>query len=150
MGIRRRRACLACGQRFTTYERVESSTFLVVKKDGRREPFNRDKLLTGIRKACEKRPLPATAIDELVAHVESQLYRQGRPEISSRVIGELVMERLRELDDIAYIRFASVYRSFRDIESMREEVERVARGRQAAKAPPGQLPLFENGADAPS
>ena len=128
-GIRRRRECQSCGQRFTTYERVAKANLLVIKRDGRREPFDRQKLFEGIRIACAKRPVPSKVIDQLVADIESSLYRLGRAEISSRIIGEMVMERLRDLDGVAYVRFASVYRSFADLETLKREVdEMVERG----------------------
>jgi transcriptional repressor NrdR len=121
--IRRRRECLRCNGRFTTYERVQPAGVLVVKKDGRREEFSRDKLLTGVRKACEKRPLEAGAIESLVDGVEATVVRIGQPEVPSAVIGELVMRGLRTLDQIAYVRFACVYRDFADIDSLREALD---------------------------
>lgn len=140
-GIRRRRECLACGNRFTTYERVQTAEFYVVKRDGRREAFNREKLLAGIRKACEKRPLPAEAIKALVSEVETAVQTLGTAEIPSRFIGDLVMERLRDLDQIAYIRFASVYRAFADVEEFRQELETLGRARGRSPSP-NQLPLL--------
>ena len=107
-GIRRRRQCMNCNSRFTTYERVLPSSLFVVKKDQRREEFNRDKLLIGIRKACEKRPLPAGAINRLTDDIEVELYQMGRAEIASATIGDMVMEKLRRLDYIAYIRFTQL------------------------------------------
>jgi transcriptional repressor NrdR len=124
-GIRRRRECKACGQRFTTYERVAPIRIMVIKADGRREEFERDKLLAGVRKACAKRPISTEDIEELVSGIEGRLYSRGEGEVESRVIGEMVMERLRELDDVAYVRFASVYRRFADVESLAEEIERL-------------------------
>ncbi len=124
-GIRRRRECKACGQRFTTHERVAPIRMMVVKADGRREEFDRDKLLAGVRKACAKRPISIEAIEELVSGVEGKLYSQGEGEVESRVIGEMVMEWLRELDDVAYVRFASVYRRFADVESLAQEIEKL-------------------------
>lgn len=141
-GVRRRRQCLSCGQRFTTYERLQLATLFVVKKDGRREEFSRDKLLAGLRKACEKRPLPAGTVEAAAAEIESALLAQGLPEVSTRDVGEMVMRRLRALDLVAYIRFASVYREFRDLADLLGEVERLA-NEQAPAAGPGQLPLFE-------
>jgi len=138
-GVRRRRECLACNTRFTTYERVQPHDIFVIKKDGRREEFSRDKLLLGIRKACEKRPLPTGAIDKFVDTVETELYDVGKSEVSSSYIGDLVMEGLRKLDHIAYIRFASVYREFADIGDLKEEVDSLAvRGEGT---PANQLPL---------
>ena len=121
--IRRRRECLTCGLRFTTYERIQTRALLVGKRDGRREEFNRDKLWLSLKNACAKRPLPIGSIEKAIDEIESQLVSIGRAEIPSRAIGELVMERLRNLDRVAYIRFASVYRDFRDIESFKEEVD---------------------------
>jgi len=122
-GVRRRRQCLECSSRFTTYERVLRGSLFVVKKDRRREDFSKDKLLAGIRKACEKRPLPAGAVDKLVDDIEGELYQLGKAEVKSYTIGDMVMERLRELDYIAYIRFASVYRDFTDITDLKQEVD---------------------------
>ncbi len=124
-GIRRRRECLACGQRFTTYERVAPRRLMVVKSDGRREEFDQDKLLAGVHKACAKRPISIEAIEELVSSIEGRLYSRGDGEVESQVIGAMVMERLRELDDVAYVRFASVYRRFADVESLAQEIERL-------------------------
>ena len=121
--IRRRRECLRCGLRFTTYERVQTRALLVAKRDSRREEFDREKLWASVKSACAKRPLPIGSIDKVIDEIETQLANAGRAEIPSRVIGELVMDRLRNLDRVAYIRFASVYRDFRDIESFKEEVE---------------------------
>ncbi len=125
-GIRRRRLCLGCGRRFTTYERVENTVLVIIKKDKRREKFDREKLLGGIRKACEKRPLPIGTLEKLVDELEAELRESGKVEIPSSVVGEMVMERLRKLDHIAYIRFASVYRAFADIGSLKQEVDSLA------------------------
>jgi transcriptional repressor NrdR len=125
-GIRRRRECLNCGQRFTTMERLTAGELLVVKKDARREEFSREKLLGGLRKACEKRPLPAGTIEAVADAIESTLRQRGAPEVPSEEIGELVMDHLRELDHIAYIRFASVYRAFADLEELQRELEALA------------------------
>ena len=113
--IRRRRECLQCGKRFTTYEVIESTPVLVVKNDGTRQPFDPFKVKSGVIKACEKRPVAIRDIDALVASVEKQVYNALEQEISSKKIGGMVMERLKELDQVAYIRFASVYRQFRDV-----------------------------------
>ncbi len=139
-GVRRRRQCLHCGSRFTTYERVQAASFLVVKKDGRREEFSRDKLTTGIRKACTKRSIANEDIERLVDKVEEELHRLGKVEVSGTTVGGLVMEHLRELDRIAYIRFASVYREFADVESFKEEVDALVQGQ--GKIPTAQLPLI--------
>jgi transcriptional repressor NrdR len=141
-GIRRRRQCLSCGSRFTTYERVQPASLFVIKKDQRREEFTRGKLLNGIRKACEKRPLPTGAVEKLVDDIEAELYRLGKPEIPSAVIGDMVMERLKSLDYIAYIRFASVYREFTDITALKLEVDTLLSAEAEAPPPAGQLPLI--------
>jgi len=138
-GIRRRRQCLSCGARFTTYERLQPASLFVIKKDERREEFDRNKLLAGIRKACEKRPLPTGAIDKLVDDIEAELYRLGKAEISSELIGDMVIERLKRLDQVAYIRFASVYREFADITALKQEVDTLLTG---TETPPNQLPLL--------
>ncbi len=122
-GIRRRRECQNCQQRYTTYEQVAKVTLLVVKRDGRREPFDRQKLFQGIWTACAKRPIPAEVIEDLVADIESSLYGLGQSEVPSRAVGEMVMERLKKLDGVAYVRFASVYRSFADLETLKREVD---------------------------
>ena len=137
-GVRRRRECLGCGFRFTTYERVQTSNMVIIKKDKRREDFNREKLITGIRKACEKRPLPTGTIEKLVDEIEAELIRMGKSEIPSPVVGEIVMEKLKKLDHIAYIRFASVYRDFADITSLKREVDTLIAGKEIAS----QLPLL--------
>lgn len=140
-GVRRRRRCLACGARFTTYERVQSHSIFVVKKDGRREEFNRDKISSGIRKACEKRPLPTGTIDKLIDNIETELYHSGKAEIPSTIIGDLVMRELEKLDHIAYIRFASVYREFADIGALKQAVDTLAQGGSSV-TPANQLPLL--------
>jgi transcriptional repressor NrdR len=128
--VHRRRECEHCKGRFSTYERIEKSQLMVIKRDQRREAFDRQKLFTGISKACEKRPLQMGEIENSVEEIEQELYRQGRQEVPSSVIGELVMERLRHMDKIAYIRFASVYRSFNDVETMLEELEALLHRKQ--------------------
>jgi transcriptional repressor NrdR len=138
-GVRRRRQCLRCESRFTTYERVQPASLFVIKKDGRREEYDRDKLLAGIRKACEKRPLAAGAVEKLVDDIESELFQIGRAEVSSHVIGERAMARLKGLDHIAYIRFAS-YRDFADISTLKEEVDSLVDRPPAPSA--DQLPLI--------
>lgn len=124
-GVRRRRECQICGRRFTTYERVAPIRVMVVKADGRREEFDRDKLMAGVRKASAKRPVSSEAIDDMVSGIEGELYSRGEREVQSRVVGEMVMERLRGLDDVAYVRFASVYRRFADVESLAQEIEKL-------------------------
>jgi transcriptional repressor NrdR len=140
--IRRRRQCLSCESRFTTYERLQSASLFVIKKDGRREEFNRDKLLTGIRKACEKRPLPTGAVDKLVDDIEAELYLLNKPEIPGAVIGDMVMEKLKSLDYIAYIRFASVYREFADIADLKQEVDTLLNAKAQISQTAGQLSLI--------
>lgn len=126
--IRRRRECVGCERRFTTYERVEEVLPLVVKKDGRREAFDRNKIQAGLKRACEKRPIPAEALDRIVERIEGRLQEEGRKEVPSGEIGEAVMEALRGLDPVAYVRFASVYRQFRGVDeftdALRDFLER--------------------------
>ncbi|MBI2143752.1 transcriptional repressor NrdR [Candidatus Woesearchaeota archaeon] len=124
---RRRRECLRCKKRFTTYERIEPFDLAVVKKDGRREPFNREKLRTGFAKACEKRPIPQEKVDSAVDEIEAELRKEEKKEVNSSHIGELVMRKLKKLDKVAYIRFASVYRQFADLESFQDELKRLIR-----------------------
>ena len=121
-GIRRRRECHSCGLRFTTYERVQAAPLMVSKQDNRREEFNREKLISGIRKACAKRPVASRTIDKMVEDIEAELQHMGSMEVSTTVLGTMVMQRLRDLDRVAYIRYASVYRDFQDIESFEEAV----------------------------
>lgn len=132
--IRRRRECLQCKRRFTTYERVEELYPLIVKKDGRREAFERDKIVGGLKKACEKRPVSAEQIEEVVAGIEHLLQGMGEKEVASTVIGEEVMRRLQGLDEVAYVRFASVYRSFRDIAEFMTELKDLLSDPTRAKA----------------
>ena len=141
-GVRRRRQCLSCSSRFTTYERLQPIGLFVIKKDQRREEFSKDKLLTGIRKACEKRPLPTGTVDKLADDIEAELYRQGRAEIPSAVIGDMVMEGLKSLDYIAYIRFASVYRDFTDITVLKREIDTLVSDETEVARPTSQLPLL--------
>ena len=124
-GVRRRRECENCGQRFSTYERPILANPLIVKQDGTREEFDRDKLVRGIRIACAKRPVSATDIDRLVGEIESTLQAMGRAEVSSRVVGDMVITGLKNLDQIAYIRYAIVYLGLDDLESLRHEIDRL-------------------------
>jgi transcriptional repressor NrdR len=151
--IRRRRECLACGERFTTFETAELVMPSVVKSDASREPFDQQKLCAGIAKALEKRPVPREAVEAAVSRIEHELRSLGEREVSARLVGELVMDELRQLDEVAYVRFASVYRSFQDAEAFREEVDRLRsrRRRDAEDRPDGrarsdldrkQLPLL--------
>ena len=123
--IRRRRECEQCGRRFTTYEKIEEIPLIVVKKDGSRQAFDRSKVMNGIIKACEKRPVPMDEVEKIVSDVEKGLSNLMLKEMDSSIIGEYVMEHLRNLDDVAYVRFASVYRQFTDAESFRQEIEKL-------------------------
>ena len=123
--IRRRRECAHCQRRFTTYERVEETLPLVIKKDGRRELFDRGKILTGLQKACEKRPISVTILEKLIERIEQRLQDSGEREVLSREIGEQIMLELQNLDEIAYVRFASVYRSFKDVNEFMSEVKEL-------------------------
>ncbi|MEE9419653.1 MAG: transcriptional regulator NrdR [Desulfatiglandaceae bacterium] len=128
--IRRRRECLGCGRRFTTYEKLEDILPMVVKKDGRREAFNREKITSGIRKACQKRPISMTRIEEFVDSLEAHFQELGAREVDSSEVGEKVINILREWDEVAYVRFASVYRQFRDINEFMAELEEILKSRQ--------------------
>jgi transcriptional repressor NrdR len=124
-GIRRRRECLSCGQRFSSYERPVLATPLIVKQDGTREEFDREKLDRGIRIACAKRPVSAADIERLVGQIETELQHLGKPEISSRVVGDLVIKGLKEMDQIAYIRYAIVYLRLDDLHALRDEIDHL-------------------------
>ncbi|MCP4021005.1 MAG: transcriptional repressor NrdR [Desulfobacteraceae bacterium] len=121
--VRRRRECQECTQRFTTFERVEQVPVIIIKKDNRREEFNRSKVLTGIKKACEKRAISINQIEEMVETIERQLRELNDKEIPSHVVGEKIIERLKEIDDVAYVRFASVYREFKDVDDFIQELK---------------------------
>ena len=123
--IRRRRVCDVCNKRFTTYEKVEAIPLVIVKKDDNREAYDRSKIETGVLRACHKRPVSTDKIDELVDEVEADILNRGEKEISSRVIGKLVMNKLKDLDAVAYVRFASVYREFKDINTFMDELKKV-------------------------
>lgn len=123
--IRRRRECLACQKRFTTYERVEEAPLIVIKKDGRREPFDRAKVLNGLVKACEKRPVSYATLEKLVNTVERELRNRMEQEVASSVVGELIMEGLKDIDEVAYVRFASVYRQFKDLGDLMRELQNL-------------------------
>lgn len=125
--VRRRRECLKCSHRFSTYEQVELPRLVVVKKDGRREPYRREKLEGGVRKALEKRPVPERRVREVIAAIERSIQAHGEDEVPSRLIGEAVMRALKDLDEVAYIRFASVYKAFRDADTFEEELKRLRR-----------------------
>jgi transcriptional repressor NrdR len=144
-GIRRRRECLDCGRRFTTYERVQAMPLAVVKKDGRREEFSREKVRAGIRRSCAKLPVGAAEIDDIVEDIESALHASGVAEVASSEVGDMVMERLRELNHVAYVRFASHYRNFLSLEELQQEFERLAASprrspRRAGAEQPSLLP----------
>ena len=146
-GIRRRRECLRCKRRFTTYEYVQMRTMMVVKRDKRREEFQREKLFASMAKACAKRPLPVGTIEKMLDEIEAALSELGRAEVTARAIGELVMDKLRNLDRVAYIRFASVYRDFRDIESFKEEIEALLDSEEPGNGVhPDQIRMLEDAA----
>ena len=131
--IRRRRECLACGYRFTTYERLERPHLVIVKRDGTRELFSRDKLLAGLQRAAEKTTVTGVQLEDFVANIERELYGRGEPEISSVSIGEVVMNQLPKLNEVAYVRFASVYRNFRDISGFERELSRIRKNKKTPK-----------------
>lgn len=126
--IRRRRECTSCGRRFTTFETIEVTPVLVVKNNGTRESFNAEKIRNGIVKSCEKRPVSATDIDGMVADISKEVYNSMESEISTKAIGEMVMERLKKVDEVAYVRYASVYRSFKDLSSFMAELKQMMKG----------------------
>ena len=127
--IRRRRECIECGGRFTTYEKLETIPLVVIKSDDSREPFDRHKLLSGIMHACVKRPVPMAKLEEIVDDIEASMSNSLRREFVSKEIGEMVMERLKKLDEVAYVRFASVYRSFQDVDTFRNELNKLLGGK---------------------
>jgi transcriptional repressor NrdR len=138
--IRRRRECEGCGRRFTTYERVEEVLPLLVKKDGRRESFDRQKVLAGLKRACDKRAVPIARLEAIVDTIERELIDSGEKEVTSEHVGERVMTNLREVDPVAYVRFASVYRQFRDIDELKSEIDQLARhahSQEGAERVPG-------------
>jgi len=126
--IRRRRECIGCGHRYTTYEYVENASILVVKKDGKREPWSREKVVAGISRACEKRPISLSQIEAIVDRIENEIQRQAPGELASKTVGELAMAELRELDEVAYVRFASVYRHFKDVNEFLDEIQGLVQG----------------------
>jgi len=123
--IRRRRECISCSERFTTYERIEKIPIYVIKKDGRREPFDPEKILKGLLKACEKRPISVEKLREIVDEIEAEIVNRMETEVPTTVIGEMVMDKLKKVDDVAYVRFASVYREFKDLKMFLEELENL-------------------------
>ena len=133
--IRRRRECIECGRRFTTYEKLEEVLPMIIKKDGRREPFNREKIIEGIKKACQKRPVSMTSIDEFADALELYFQELGKKEVESKDVGEKVINNLKEWDEVAYVRFASVYRQFKDINEFMAELEGILRSRKEGECP---------------
>jgi transcriptional repressor NrdR len=125
LAIRRRRECLACSKRFTTYEYVEKIPLMVIKKDGRREPFNKNKVLEGLVRACQKRPVGMDQLESLIEEVEKEIQKKYDREIDAKIIGQMVVERLSKLDDVAYVRFASVYRQFKDVNEFMKELKEI-------------------------
>ena len=132
--IRRRRECTGCGRRFTTYETIEVIPVLVVKNNGTRQAYNAEKVRNGIIKSCEKRPVPMAVIDEVVADISKQIYNSMESEITTKTIGEMVMERLKKVDEVAYVRYASVYRSFKDLSSFMTELKQMMKADKAEKS----------------
>ena len=128
--IKRRRECLSCGRRFTTYERPEDFSLIVVKRDNSREVFDPNKILSGLHKACEKRYVPTSVLEDMVADIEKELTNTMQREVPSKLIGEMIMSRLREVDEVAYVRFASVYRKFEDIETFMKEIREMVKSNQ--------------------
>lgn len=141
--IRRRRECLKCGERFTTFETAELVMPRVVKSDSRREPFDEQKLKGSMLKSLEKRPVSSEAVDAAVVHICNKLRSLGEREVPARMVGEFVMEELRHLDEVAYVRFASVYRSFQDVDAFREEIDRLRRHQHNREVEESQLPLWD-------
>jgi transcriptional repressor NrdR len=141
-GIRRRRECQNCKQRFTTYERIARTSLMVVKGDGRREEFDQDKLLEGLKKACTKRPVSMETLDGVVSEIEAELYSLGQSEVPSDLIGEKVMQRLMEMDEVAYVRFASVYRRFADLESLSDEITKLKEQKARAEERKRQMSML--------
>jgi transcriptional repressor NrdR len=140
-GIRRRRECEQCHQRFTTYERIASMNLLVIKRDGRREEFDKEKLVKSMRVSCSKRPVSSAAIEEAAREIETKLYALGKSEVDSLRVGEMVMDHLQDIDDVAYVRFASVYRRFRDVDSMAEEIQQLLERKRREEELRNQIPL---------
>ena len=140
-GIRRRRECQECHQRFTTYERIARVNLLVVKRDESRQGFDRDKLLRSMQAACSKRPVSAEVLEDAARDIEAELYAMGRSEVNSLTIGELAMDRLRQIDDVAYVRFASVYRRFTDVDHMVEEIDALRERKRREEELKNQMPL---------
>lgn len=123
--IRRRRQCDECGKRFTTYEKIESMPLIVIKKDNNREPYDREKIVAGIVRSCHKRPISMTRINDMVDDIEGQIFNMGEKEIPTTTIGSIVMDKLKDLDEVAYVRFASVYREFKDVNTFMDEIKKI-------------------------
>jgi transcriptional repressor NrdR len=140
-GMRRRRECGHCRQRFTTYERLAAMNIMVVKRDGRREEFDREKVLKGMSLACTKRPVSTNDLEAIAGDIETRLYSMGKSEINSQTIGEMVMDALHSLDDVAYVRYASIYRSFQDVDTMAKEIEHLRERRKREEELKNQMPL---------
>lgn len=140
-GIRRRRECDQCNQRFTTYERVASMNLMVVKTDGRREEFDREKLVKSMRIACSKRAVSSATIEQAAQKIEASLYALGKLEIDSKKVGQMVAEQLRDIDDVAYVRFASVYRRFQDVDSITQEIKDLLERKRREEELKNQIPL---------
>ena len=140
-GIRRRRECEQCNQRFTTYERIASMNLLVIKRDGRREEFDKEKLVKSMRISCSKRPVSSAAIEDAAREIEAKLYALGKSEIDSLKIGKMVMDHLQDIDEVAYVRFASVYRRFLDVDSMAEEIQQLLARKRREEELRNQIPL---------
>ncbi len=130
VAIRRRRECLKCGKRFTTYEKIENVPIIVIKKDKTRQPFDREKLLNGLLRACEKRPVSLQTLEGIVNDIESVIYNSLEREVTSKQIGEMVMEKLKDVDEVSYVRFASVYRQFKDINTFLDELNKLLRDKE--------------------
>ena len=131
--IRRRRECIGCGKRFTTYEYVENASVAVVKRNGKREPFSREKVIAGISRACEKRPVSLSQVEEIVDRIEAEIQRRAPGEVDAKIIGESVMEELQQLDEVAYVRFASVYRHFKDVNEFLQEIKGLVQGHSSPR-----------------
>lgn len=140
-GIRRRRECISCKQRFTTYERVANINLLIVKRDGRREEFDRDKLIKSMRIASSKRPVSAEQMENAAREIEITLYSMGKSELQSLVVGQLVMRQLQNIDDVAYVRYASVYQRFQDVSKMAEEIQQLTERKRREETAKNQIPL---------
>jgi len=140
-GIRRRRECNTCNQRFTTYERIAGVSLLIAKRDGRREEFSREKLLKSMRISCTKRPVPSKTLEKAAHHIETDLYSLAQSEVQSREVGQMVMAQLQKIDDVAYVRYASVYRRFQDVDTMAAEIKHLLERKRREEEQKNQIPL---------